>query len=134
MLQKKIHHITIITLLKLFVVIGATMKVSKFYSIILFALFAKTVLADCSGIVCTDVKVQSMQVDIDGTVWLQTSGTETNLSCTPDSGAFLKFDSNAPGGKNIYSGLLAYKMADKPLDVRVVQNSNPCEVLYIVTD
>jgi hypothetical protein len=109
------------------------MKLCKSILVLVFANcgFAN---AECTGLSCADVKIHSMQVDIGGTVWIQTTGTETGLSCTPDSNAFIKFDSNAPGGKNIYSGLLAYKLADKPLGLRIVQNSNPCELSYIVAN
>ena len=96
-------------------------------------LFSAHAISECSGIACADVKVLNMQVDIDGTVWIQTTGDETKLNCTPNSGVYLKLNGNTSGGKNIYSGLLAYKMAEKNLVFRIVENTNPCELSYIVT-
>lgn len=84
---------------------------------------------------CSAVKISNMQVaESDGSVWIETSGAETNLNCTASSNVFLKLDANTSGGRNIYSALLAYKLADKALGFRVAENSNPCKVLYIVAD
>lgn len=109
------------------------MAYKKISVLTILMLLSVVVYAECAGVMCGDVKVQSMQVDAGGTVWIQTTGTEANLDCTPNSGIFIKLDGSASGGKNVYSGLLAYKLADKALNIRVIDNSNPCELAYIVT-
>lgn len=110
------------------------MKLSNFGMFSLFFSISSFVNAECDGLLCVGVKIQSMQVDVGGTVWIQTTGTETNLRCAPDSNIFIRFDGNTSGGKNVYSSLLAYKIADRPLKFRIVQDSSPCELLYISVD
>lgn len=108
------------------------MKLKIVFLIYLF-FYSSMGVADCSGVICTDVSIQSMQVSNTGAVWIKTSGIETGLNCTPNSDVYLWLDGGKPGRNVIYSALLAYKVAGKNLDFRIVESSNPCEVLYINT-
>lgn len=87
--------------------------------------------ASCSGGACLDVKIQELQVGADGVVYIQTSGTETALNCTPEANTFIKLNATTDGGKIIFSSLLASHTADKNVNVRVVDNVSPCQVLYV---
>ena len=95
--------------------------------------FSSVGVAACSGVMCGGISITKMQVNVaNSLVWVETDGAELDLDCAPDSGVFLMLDTSAEGGKNVYSTLLAYKMANKPLNIRVVENSNPCEIMYVV--
>lgn len=87
--------------------------------------------ADCSGGSCMDVKVQELQVGNDGIVYIQTSGTETGLSCSPEASVFIKLNATTDGGKIIFSSLLASHATGKNVNVRIVDGVNPCQVLYV---
>lgn len=93
--------------------------------------YSSITAADCSAVSCSDVSISSMQITVSGSVWVQTSGNELNLSCTPNTGTHLWLDAGVSGGKNIYSALLAYKIAGKNVRFRIEENSNPCKILYI---
>jgi hypothetical protein len=105
----------------------------KYLSLGLLASFPLLSFAECSGVVCSDVSISSMAVTSSGPIWIKTSGNEANINCTADSDVNLWLDGATAGGKNIYSALLAYKVADKSLNLRLAEGSNPCEVLYIET-
>lgn len=91
-------------------------------------------MAECSNTKCNDVKIKEMHVFSDGTVWLGTTGTETNLTnCTTQS-SLIKLDTTTGGGKNIYSALLAAQARDQSVQVRTMDNVNPCQIVYIITE
>jgi hypothetical protein len=91
--------------------------------------------AECGSNFCENVKIQEMQVTYDGIVWIQTTGTETNLqNCVPQGGSitpFIKVDANTSGGKNLYSALLSAQARDKSFLVRTRDGVSPCEIHYI---
>lgn len=87
--------------------------------------------AQCSAGSCIDVKVQEMQVGTDGVVYIQTTGTETGLSCAPESNVFIKLNATTDGGKIVFSSLLAAQTAGKNVNVRIVDGVNPCQVSYV---
>ena len=91
-------------------------------------------LADCGGEYCHDVYVDQLYVEASGGIWLQTSGTETSLSCTPDSGVFLRLANGNEGLKNIYAALLAAQTAGKTVHVRIIGGSSPCAISYVLMD
>ena len=104
----------------------------KLMLIFLSCLVSMAALAECSDVYCDDVSVLKMQVNsYDSVVWVQTTGTESNLNCTPNSGVYLWLDTSTVGGKNVYSALLAYKMSGQNMGVRLEENSNPCKILYV---
>ena len=90
--------------------------------------------ADCGGEYCSDVYVDQLYMESSGGLWVQTSGTETALSCTPDSGIFLRLTYDVPGLKNIYAGLLAAQMAGSKVTVRISGGSSPCSISYVLVN
>ncbi len=87
--------------------------------------------ANCATGSCTDVKIQEMQVVSDGVVYIQTSGIEAALNCTPESGVFIKLNATTDGGKIIFSSLLASQQANKNVNIRIIDNVSPCQVVYV---
>ena len=86
--------------------------------------------ADCSGVACSNVKITAVYVDGVASNWLSTSGTETNLSCTPDSGTLLKLNPSAVKSDWLYSLTLSAYLTQQTVFVRT-NVSGPCEVVYV---
>ena len=101
------------------------------FGAILLTALSSFVYADCTGGSCTSVKVESMQIDLSGVIYIQTNGNEAALNCRPEAGVFLKLKATTDGGKNIYSGLLSAQARDQRVDVRIIDNVSPCEVSYV---
>jgi hypothetical protein len=93
-----------------------------------------TVSAQCSGVMCAAVHIEQLYVDAgtvnSGDIWIQTSGTETNLSCTANSGVFVKIPAAAPEKKQLFALLMMAYAMDKPVAIRVEENSVDCRVVY----
>jgi hypothetical protein len=98
------------------------------------SIVARPAFADCGGEYCHDVYVDQLYVEASGGIWLQTSGTETALSCTPDSNIFLRLANGNEGLKNIYAALLAAQTAGLKVHVRIVGGSSPCAISYVLVD
>ena len=103
--------------------------------LVLFAIFiSNSVFAECGGNNCNFVKITEMHVFYDGTVWVATTGTETNLTNCTTSSSMIKVDTTTVGGKNIYSALLSAQARDKNVQLRTMDNTNPCQVHYAVVE
>jgi hypothetical protein len=88
--------------------------------------------AECVTGSCTAVYVKQLYVEAgDQHFWLETTGNEAGLNCTPASGVLLKVP--APS-KQILALLLSAQMADKLVNVRVNELTNPCTVAYVTLD
>ncbi|GFE84553.1 hypothetical protein GCM10011487_65530 [Steroidobacter agaridevorans] len=99
------------------------------------AVYAPGVLADCSGLLCQSVYIQSLNAEsgelaTNDDIWVQTTGAETALSCTPNSGAWLKLDGDSTRKKEVYALLLMAFSMDKPISIRIVDNSTDCLIAY----
>ncbi len=101
--------------------------------IIVLLLLPAITYAGCGGGVCTDVNITEMQIDVGATIYVQTSGVEASLNCTPQAGVYLKLNGSTDGGRNIYSALLASQTTGKKLKIRILDNVSPCEITYVST-
>jgi hypothetical protein len=88
--------------------------------------------ADCYTDRCTSVYVDELYVEATGGLWLQTSGTESSLTCAVNSGVWLRLEPTAAGFKYIYGTLLAAQLAERTVTVRIDSGSNPCSISYVV--
>jgi hypothetical protein len=96
---------------------------------LLIALGVSPSWAECAAGFCSDVYVEQLYTYPGNShFWLRTTGTETLLNCTPDSGVFLQVPASS---KELFALLLAAQMADKVVLVRVVEGSNPCAVSWV---
>lgn len=99
------------------------------------ATYTSAAFADCTGLICTSVYIQSLNAEsgalsANDDVWVQTTGTETDLTCAPNSGAWLKLSSDSPRSKEVYAMLLMAFSMDRPISIRVVDNSVDCVIAY----
>lgn len=101
----------------------------------LVAVYAPGALADCSGVMCESIYIQALNAESGSLqnsddIWVQTSGTETALNCTANSGAWLKLSSDSPMKKEVYALLLTAFTTDRLISIRVVDNSTDCVIAY----
>jgi hypothetical protein len=98
----------------------------------LLSLAAMQARAECTTSGCNDVYVKQLYADaVDTHFWVETTGTETSLNCTPASGVLLKV---AADSKQVFALLLSAQLADKVVRIRVNEGTNPCTVAYVTLD
>ena len=88
--------------------------------------------AECTTWGCADVYVE--QLYINGTAsgfYIRTSGNELLANCTPESGVYLYVPNGLPQMKELYATFLAAQLADKRVNIRVDEGTNPCTVAYV---
>jgi hypothetical protein len=89
--------------------------------------------AECSAASCDNARILQLYTRADGDVYVQLSGTISNLNCTLVSGGFVTLESTASRFKEIYANLLAAHLADRSLSVRINTGSSGCTIAYIVS-
>jgi hypothetical protein len=95
------------------------------------AFVAQLAGAECVATGCSGSRILQLYTEANGNVYVQLSGTMSNLSCTLVSSTFVTL---LPGGsrfKEIYASLLAVQMSDRTLSVRIDTGSSGCTVNYI---
>ena len=85
---------------------------------------------ECNSGGCTDVYVEELYPEASGGAWIKTSGNEALASCTVDSNVYLRLNATE-GYKEIYATLLAAQLTDRRVNIRIVENSNPCRIAYV---
>src|SRR5688572_22829663 len=86
--------------------------------------------AECQGSACSSVYVEEVYPEVAGGAWIRTSGTETSLNCTADSGQFLRLPAGS-GFQAVYATLLAAQLANKKVTIRTADGSNPCTIVWV---
>jgi hypothetical protein len=79
---------------------------------------------------CDNAHVLEIYTEANGNVYVQLSGTMSNLNCTLASG-YLTLPATASRFKEIYTTLLAVQLSDRPLSVRINTGSPGCTISYI---
>ena len=92
---------------------------------------AQPALAECSELRCTDVRISYLYTDAGGSSWLSTTGTESLLSCTPDSGDLIRIDPATLQSNWLYSSIMTAYVTNQTVTVRV-NPSGTCTVVYMV--
>ena len=87
--------------------------------------------AECYTLGCSSVHVEELYPEAGGGAWIKTSGNETLANCVANSGVYLRLDGNDAGYKEIYATLLAAQLTDKLVNIRILEGSSPCRVLYV---
>lgn len=93
--------------------------------------------ADCSGEYCQQVYIEQLYVESglwSDNVWVQTSGVETNLSCTPNSSVFLRLSATMSQHKEILAVLLSAQAMDRRVGIRIATGSTDCLIGYVTLD
>lgn len=83
----------------------------------------------CSGQTCV---ARITRIYLNSHVRVQTSGDMSALSCGADS--YLRLPSDHPLFREIYTLLLTAANSNKPVRIRVVQGSDPCDIQWVMQD
>ena len=109
------------------------MKLKLIFAIGLF-LTSGAAYAACSGPICSDVLVERLYVNANGVVYVSTDGVETALNCTAVSGIYVTLYHTDTNFDAIYSTLLAAKLVEKTVGIRIEDSSSDCRILYVTVD
>lgn len=100
--------------------------------------FSVNSFAACSGVGCSDVKIDTLYVSENSYMYIATNGVETNLTnCVPSDPIYIRLLTSHPNFDRIYSILLTAVTADKEVTLRMKDttgNSGECEVAYVRFD
>lgn len=99
------------------------------------ALLSTEALAEClsSYRMCQDVYITRMVTDR-AEVNIQTTGTLSNLSCTPLAGGYFQLEMSAPNAKEIYSHILTLHLQKRLASIRLSDSQSTCTVVYVYSD
>lgn len=100
--------------------------------ILAYGLASGTAYADCAGTACQSTRIDRIYVREDPTVLISTIDDETKLSCQPVEDKYIELRASHPKYDEIYSMLLAAKLADHRVWIRVKSSTGPCAILYAV--
>lgn len=97
---------------------------------LLLTLAAQPANAECSATGCENARILQLYTEANGNIYVQLSGTMSNLNCTRVSGVYVTLQ---PIGrfKEIYATLLATQIADRTLHVRINDGSAGCTIAYV---
>lgn len=93
----------------------------------------------CSGYRCNDTRVSRLFLSADGNVYVRpTDGGQANLTCGQGSSntnsTYLTLQRAHKSFKEIYTTLLAAKLAGAPVNFRLHATSATCDIMYITLD
>jgi hypothetical protein len=95
-----------------------------FYTLLALGLITTAGNAACTGNSCVDVTITQIFIEPSGNAFIQTSGTETALNCTPAIGIYLHISQE---NERLFAGLLTAKTTQEPVTI-TVSASGSCEV------
>lgn len=98
--------------------------------VVLSGLIATSAYAGCSGRYCTDVTVSKLTILASGTVYIDTSGSESALTCTPISGKYIVLTGSEKN--TMYSTLLTAYTTKKNISLATIDNgADECTAQYV---
>lgn len=98
-----------------------------------FSFLGTNAYAACSDKNCTSVKINQIIPSTGGTVYIGTSGDESQLSCPAVGDKYLSLDINKPLAKEIFSTILASQKSKTSMVLRIDENSPDCEIIYVIS-
>ena len=96
----------------------------------IISLAPSAVFAGCYPSACDEVP-KDILVWRDGTVSVYFNSDVSALDCTPRTDQGVQINSSDNGRDGMLSTLISAKLANRDAYVRIVNGSNPCEVLYV---
>ena len=95
------------------------------------AAMAQPALAECAGQYCHDVRISFLYTSDGGPSWISTTGNESLLGCTPDSGNLIRIDPTTLQSNWLYSSIMTAYVTNQTVTVRVADPPGTCTVLYM---
>lgn len=90
--------------------------------------------AQCSATSCTNEKVERLYLHENGLLYIRTTGDEVNLTCTAGNQGYLRINKDHAFFEEIYALLLSAQLSDKPVTLRLNNDSGTCFIVYAVID
>lgn len=104
------------------------------YLLLTFLLFASASWAGCNNIACygvgKDVLTRTYLAS-SGNIYIGAPVGKENLKCDLFEGQYMTLKPAHPLFSEIYSTILTGIAAQKQLQIRIVENSPECEVMYV---
>ncbi|MBV7262277.1 hypothetical protein KCG43_09730 [Photobacterium sp. WH24] len=100
----------------------------------LLMVFSPTVLAECNPTGCIGIGKEallSVYPNHTGHIYLQAPAGKEKLNCKLVEGQFMVLKNTHPVFDAMYSTVLTALSTQKQLTVRIVENSEDCEVSYV---
>lgn len=111
------------------------MKTIRYVACMAALLFgAGPAFADCAANACNDVRITKLYVDASGPVYIKTSGNQSLLNCSLESGVYITLNMSSPNAKELYSLLLSAHLQGKTVMIRTVEGSQGCIIAYMISD
>lgn len=93
--------------------------------------------ADCSGVLCSNVKISRLFMTDNDFASIGTTGTETNLTCTPPGNAYIRLymggSTPHPRADQIYALLLTAHETQRPISIGV-SSASDCTLSYVISN
>lgn len=94
--------------------------------------FTTDVRAECGAERC-DAKIERLFTHSSlGIVYVGTAGEENNLDCNPVENVYVVLNPGQPLFREIYDSLLAGLIHNLTMSVRIVRDSNQCQIGYVI--
>lgn len=106
----------------------------RLISLAALTFFSFSAIADCTSLSCNNVYVEKLYLTTSGTVYIGTSGNETQLTCNAAGGVYTTLNLSNPGANAIYSTLLTAQTSNKVVEIRIEENSIGCNILYMTLE
>jgi hypothetical protein len=87
----------------------------------------------CFGTRCLGT-IDRLYVRSDGPILIGTEGDETDLDCQPREAVYLALNRDIEGFDEIMSVLMAAKLSDRPVLLRMFSGSGECSINYVTLD
>jgi len=97
------------------------------------AFAAQLANAECGSNSCENARILELYTEANGNVYVQLSGTTSNLNCTLASNTFVTLLPGRARFAQIYASLLAAQLSDRLVTVRIDNGSAGCTIAYIYT-
>lgn len=94
------------------------------YTLLALGLITTAGNAACAGNACVDVTITEIFIEPSGNAYIQTSGNETLLNCTPAIGIYLHISQD---NERLFAGLLTANTTKAPVTISL-SASGSCEV------
>lgn len=100
--------------------------------ILVSGVFALPAGASCNASRCTDEIVKRIYLPANGKIYIDLGENSSALNCTRVSNVYVTVLPTHGNKEEIYAMLLAAQNVSKPISyVRIIENSNECEVSYV---
>lgn len=87
--------------------------------------------AGCTASACQDERIVRLYVNLNGIIFVETTGDMSQLNCTRAGGVYMTFNMSEPGAEALFSLLLTAKTAGQPVtQIRIADGSDGCDIVY----